>query len=342
MKKRIILIALILWTIIAVIAAAVMSYAAKGEFILMINNDSLLKTEEISINRIKNIVLEGTSESVEIRTTKSDSLRISQYGDPKTEEDRLFQISTTDDGVRIYFNKVNQMRLLSFGFDIRMKKLVIEIPENYRGNVDLETSSGSLRLKDRVSWDQTLLQSSSGSIRIEKGLTAETFIAETSSGSIHADENLFITKSIKVDSLSGSISIDTVSANDLTAETSSGGIRLGDVKVESYNIRSSSGSIKVQSISGKGEMKSSSGSIRTFLLNPKDQIRLTSSSGSVHLEVEPSLSFSLKAETSSGGIHTNFALEQNDKKNKATATVGNNPAVQITINTTSGSIRVEH
>ena len=34
MKKRIILIALILWTIIAVIAAAVMSYAAKGESIL--------------------------------------------------------------------------------------------------------------------------------------------------------------------------------------------------------------------------------------------------------------------------------------------------------------------
>lgn len=341
MKKRTIITAIILWTIVALAVITAISYAANGGFNRMANQDTLIKNEEVTLGQIKSIILDGTSQIVEVRKTNGDQLKISQYGNPKTREENLFLIESSEDSVRIYFNKHKGFRLYDFDFYSFIQELVIEIPEKYKGNIDFNTSSGSLRTEDEFTLKNVLLHSSSGSIRIDNNLTADNIHIKTSSGSIHTQGEINLTENMKAESSSGAISLYKVHAKGLQGETSSGGIRLDDIDVESYDLQSSSGAIKINAISGSGEMKTASGGIQAFLKNPKDDIRLTSSSGSVRVEVEPSLQFTFEAKTNSASIHTDFAVEKNERGNKAIATVGKNPTVHIKIDTTSGSIRVE-
>lgn len=315
MKKGFLLVAIVLWTLVAAAIAGLIIFSVNGGFEAV-----LIKDESISLGDIRNIVVEGSHQAVEIRETGGDSIKVSQYGNAKTRSEALFSVSTSDDGIRIYFDDIWYFNLFSFNIN---EKLVVEIPEDFTGNLEAEASSGGLNIEDEFTLKSVSLQSSSGGIYIERDITAD--------------------EDITVKSSSGGIEFNgTVTAKNLYAETSSGEIRLGDVKVESYYFHSSSGRIKAESISGGGEAETSSGGIQLSLKNPKGDIKLTSSSGGIKITLESSLQFTLDARTGSGGIHTNFTIEKNENGNKATAKIGDNPVANIIAQASSGGIKVEN
>ncbi|MDF2566791.1 MAG: hypothetical protein K0R90_247 [Oscillospiraceae bacterium] len=380
MKKGFLLIAIVLWALIGIIVAAVILFGVNGGFNNMTKTGTLIKNEDVLLGSIQNIVVEGSNQTVEIRKTSGDSVRVSQYGNAMTKSEKLFLVSNSEGSVRIYFN--NTWSFTFFNFNIN-ERLVVEIPEDFTGNLDAKTSSGSIKTEDELTLKNALLQSSSGGIYINKNLAADTLKVKTSSGGVHIEGNLMMnqniivrsssggikfngtvtakeldaetssgsirsTMDIKADervflrSSSGGINLDgAVTAKDLNAKTNSGGIGLGNVSVETYYLQSSSGKIKTGSISGGGEAETSSGGIQLSLKNPKGNIKLSSSSGGINIALEPSLQFTLDAQTSSGGIHTNFAAEKNEKGNKATAKIGDSPTVNIFASASSGGIRIE-
>lgn len=379
-KKGFLLMAIVLWALVAATVVGMILFSINGGFSHMTETGTLIKTEDVLLRNIRDIVVEGSSQAVEIRKTSGDSIKISQYGNAKTRDEKLFLVSASDDRVRIYFDETWHFDLFHFSI---YEKLVVEIPEEFTGNLDAKTSSGGIKTEDELTLKNTLLQSSSGGIYINKNLTADSLNAKTSSGGIHLEGNMIIKENVTLKSSSGGIKLNgtvtarglnaetssggirsavsinaeekavlksssggiyldgAVTAEDLNARTNSGGIRLGTVSVETYYLQSSSGGIRIESISGGGEAETSSGGIQLSLKDPKGDVRLTSSSGTITVALEPSLQFTLDAQTSSGGIHTNFAAEKNEKGNKATAKIGDSPAVNIIAHASSGGIRVE-
>lgn len=334
---------------------------SNGRAIDMITSETLLKSEEISLGNNNRITIETTRESIQIRKTNGDKIKVSQYGNPDTKNEELFIVSSSNDSVHIYINKTFKVKM--FNFNVNKEMLVVEIPEEFYGNLEATASSGSIKIEDEFELKQVRLNNSSGGTHINNNLIADTLYINTSSGSIKFNDsvtakdisakttsgairstmNIKADNEIELNTSSGSINIDNdITAKDLYAHTNSGGIRMSNVHVDKYDLRCSSGSINIDNISGGGNVNTSSGGIRLALDSPKGDIGLKTASGSIKIKVEPSLQFTLVAQTSSGSIRTNFDSQKNKKGNYATANIGDNPSVNINANASSGSINVEN
>lgn len=358
MKKGFLILAIALWSIIVVIILSAAVLIAKGGPINMLNTGRLIKNEEILLGNAQNIVIESTRQSLEIRKTSGDNIIVSQYGNPNAKREDLFFVSTSSDKVHIYIE--SDFKIFNFfNYD---ERLLVEIPEEYFGNLDavassgsikveneftlknvrLRNTSGSIKINNNITTDALEVKTSSGGIRFNGTVTAKDIYAETSSGSINSTMSINVNEKIMLRCTSGGVHLDDdITAKIIDARTSSGGIRLGDVNVDSYDLRCTSGSIKIDSISGAGDINTSSGGISLALVNPRGDINLSATSGSIKITLEKDLQFTLDAQTNSGGIRTNFAAEKNEKGNHATANIGYNPTVNIYARASSGGIKVE-
>lgn len=363
MKKGFIIISIGLWTIVVVAIIALAISISRGRFnkmsVVSVPSE-LLKEEEVLLGDCDKITINTTRHSIQLFKSTGDKIKISQYGNPDTSQDELFKVSTSGNSIHIYIDR--KVRLEFFNF-IGEEKLLIEIPESFYGDMDvaassgsirfedefalkdvkLNTSSGSARFNDNILADTLNIKSSSGSIRLNGTVTAKKLTAKVSSGSIHSAMDIKVDGDIELNSTSGSIDLDkNVTARSLYADTSSGGIRLENVYVEAFDLNCTSGSVKVNKISGGGNIRSSSGSINIALENPEGDIYLKTNSGSIKVGLEPTLQFKLTAQTISGSIKTNFPTDKNDKGNHATANIGDNPSVNIIARASSGGIRIQN
>lgn len=319
MKKGFIFLAIVLWTIVAAAIVSAAVFIANGGINRMGKKDTLIKNEDIVLGNSQNIIMEGTKHNLEIRKTSGDSIIVNQYGNPNSKSEDLFLVSTFEDSIHIYIKE--RIHIGTFNFNNYNERLVVEIPEGFNGNLEAKALSGSIEIEDEFTLKNIKLNNSSGGIYVNKNITADMLNAKTLSGRIQFNGD--------------------ITAKDLDGKTSSGGIRMSTVNVENYILQSSSGSIKIDNISGGGIAKTASGSIKLSLNNPKGDINLNSLSGSINVELEPSLQFTLAAQTNSGGIHTNFAVNKNKRGNNATANIGENPTVNIIAKTSSGGIKIE-
>ena len=254
--------------------------------------DGLVKKEEILFENIKDILVEGSLQTVYLRKHNGDKIIISQYTSNEIIKENLFSYKISNDKIHIgnivdYRNSQGKPFNFFFNFksdsNIRYdnEKLVIEIPETFSGDLDITTSSGSIKIKDDFNLNNVKLQTASGSIKSYKGLKLNDMSARTASGSIKFGD-LIANGTIKLNTASGSIKSDgSIQAKNLSAMSASGNIRMTDVKVEKYKFNSASGSIKIETLSGGGQANSSSGSIKVSLNDPKGDVFFNSSSGSI-------------------------------------------------------------
>ncbi|NLO09930.1 MAG: DUF4097 domain-containing protein [Clostridiales bacterium] len=361
MKRGFIIAAISLWTIVVVAIILLAITISNGRFNQMTvsSADALLRSGEVSIGNTENIIIETSRQSIYIRKTTGDKIKITQYGSSDTRNEELFLVSSSGDDIHIYIKREFRMQFFNF---IDRERLIVEIPEDFYGNLDVSASSGSIRVEDEftlkntklhtssgsthisksISVDNLNMRSTSGSIRLNGDVKAKDISAETTSGSIGSDMEIKADGKIELRASSGSINMGKdITAKDLYAYTNSGGLRMENVYVENFDLKCTSGSIRVNSISGAGYAKTSSGSIQIALSNPNGDVDLNTSSGSIRLGLEPSLEFTLTAETNSGGIKTSFPTQKNERGNYATANVGDNPTVNITARASSGGIRIE-
>ncbi len=162
--------------------------------------------------------------------------------------------------------------------------------------------------------------------------------AEAGSGDLEISE---VEREVVISTGSGDIKV--AGAAKVSAQAGSGDVELseiaGDVKIEV-----GSGDVTLKEISGSVHIDTGSGNIRVDSgLGAGIRWRLETSSGDVLVSLPAEARFALAAETSSGEIETDFPLTVTGKLSKRTlrGTVGESPGAQISIETSSGDIRIE-
>lgn len=288
---------------------------AKGEegmsFSIGIGKADVSNIQEFPADKIENLVIEYSSENLYLYEGEGDKIVIKEYlkGNGKSEmqvNGDTLSIIEADRGIRISF------------FVFSEEKVEIFLPKGYKGSVKTAVSSGNVRAECALELKEFAVSSKSGNISCGE-IGAEEVKAMTNSGNIifkKAQGNRKIeTKSgnIKleggegntwVSSKSGNISVENADGGfsgiaqsgnitagfvcvkgDITAETSSGNIRL-ELPEESefdYEGYASSGTIKTDfnemlSFNEKrNEAKGSYGS------TPGMRVRTKASSGNTHI-----------------------------------------------------------
>ncbi len=184
------------------------------------------------------------SETVEELVIDDKNLGITiQTGDTKTAsvsyaESENYTYKITEDEGKLTIRRHDERQWydhigIHFGDD--MPKLVVTLPESFRGSIDADTSNGAIRLEN-ITGKRLKLHTSNGKLTLEQVEFAE----------------------IDCHTSNGKIAVDEVSGDDISLDTSNGAIK-GTIKgsMEDYRITShtSNGSNNLPESSRGGEKK---------------------------------------------------------------------------------------
>ncbi|MDR0371474.1 MAG: DUF4097 family beta strand repeat-containing protein [Prevotellaceae bacterium] len=269
----------------------------------------------------------------------SGSIRIGELkGDKFSLETRSGSIALGDvDGkmldVETVAGKIEIHKLKCPSVDVTSISGSIRIGELNGDKFSLETRSGSVALND-VDGKMLDVETVAGKIEIGK-LKCPSVDATSVSGSIRIGE-LKGTK-FNLETRSGSVALNGVDGENLDIETTSGKIEIDRLKSR-FALNSISGAVKVNEITGFGNVYSGSGYIHTRFAALSGNVSMHSISGSVSMQLPSETGFDLKASSSSGMVNVNYGAQQIAAKSVAQRF--GEPNHTVDLQSTSGSIRV--
>ncbi|MCL1975388.1 MAG: DUF4097 domain-containing protein [Firmicutes bacterium] len=338
MKKSFLLIGIFVWIAVIVAAVFIMGSIINGQYSIP-NYSVLLKEEEIALSGISEISIETGSLDIEFVSSTSQQLKALQYGNENTAAEQQFSITQNSGRIKISVKRLTKAFNINFGIK---ERLVLEIPDKWLGNVDVQNTSGNICLLDSFTWKRVNLSCSSGDMLIMETFDTEETTMQLTSGNIIAYQGLSVAEKLSIASSSGDIRLQgTLQARSLFAKSTSGNIVIERANVEKYNLHTSSGNIQVTGLSGGGKASASSGNIKLNLVAPVGNVEMDTSSGDIRLAVDADISFSFIGRCTSGDIHANFPIKKNDRGNKAEASIGDDPAIFIRAEASSGNIVIE-
>ena len=232
----------------------------------------------------------------------------------------------------------------NFGTDFD-QKTVVTVPKNFRGNVELETTSGRIKAEDLEGCTFSA-KSTSGGITAKKISSPEGFIASATSGEVDITDCECRDK-MTLGSTSGRVSANNIDCSELEAANNSGGIKLEDVNADSMNLKVTSGSIRIEDIkSGTMSLKSTSGTINMENV-VVDEITCNSTSGGVHfskLDAGRSIVIGCNSGSVRGSIkgkESDFSIITSTNSGSSNLKDSRSGSKTLDISTTSGGIKVD-
>lgn len=198
----------------------------------------LVNKQEILIKKENKISVSYEMDNIQVFMSDTDSLVLEEYSNSKSKSS-FAKIVQTDKDVTIKSGKRKKwLALLS-----QNNHAVVYLPQNYHGELEIETNSGSIKLKEALELSKLKTKQTSGSLKIEQ-LTAKEVIAETGSGSIKGQD--IEVNNFKGISGSGSIKLDKVIGN-ADVKTNSGSIKTSFIEVDQrIEASTNSGSVKLE------------------------------------------------------------------------------------------------
>lgn len=238
------------------------------------------------------------------------------------------------------------------------KITIKEYIRNKRENAQIITKGGTLRC---IGGKSSLSFFTIKTERIEIYLPPEyagRLQVNISSGNIRTDEDWHM-EEFDVTASSGNIYVNSVEADNIKAEASSGNLRFDCVKGR-IEMSASSGNIKILSGEVSGSLHVTSGNITASGI--VGECRAEASSGNIYLEIDRLLgdaevstrsgnmeitlpkdsAFQYQGASNSGDIRTAFddMLSYNKKGNQAEGTYGDNAKVWIRTEASSGNTKI--
>jgi DUF4097 and DUF4098 domain-containing protein YvlB len=201
----------------------------------------LVNTQQIRLDSVESIEIRYSADNITIFQGTSEYLELREY---MTENNKRYYADIRETGNRVFIQS-GKRPILNFG---RFRSYVeIYLPAFYRGDLSVETSSGSLESSDSFTFAEAAFKSSSGRLFFS---------------AIQAEKASFKTSS-------GQIVVDGVSANNISADTASGSITIGELR-GAAKAHTSSGGIKctVADFSGNIDLAAVSGSVNLTLPRP--------------------------------------------------------------------------
>ena len=166
-------------------------------------------------------------------------------------------------------------------------------------------------------------------------VSAEDITIRTSSGDVKTGQ---LSGEVKIDCTSGYVEAESC-VGSLDANTSSGDITIREM-IGEVDVESTSGYLKIEKIDGLASANTSSGDVIMDFDRLDGDINVNTSSGYVSCDLPDDAEFDFKADTSSGDIDTYFddELSYDRRGSEARGTVGKG-GKKITVKTSSGDIR---
>ena len=204
-------------------------------------NDDVKQTYE-SGKGIEEINIEGTTDSIIFRAEDTDTVMIDYYDSP---ENPKYEI--VDEGGKLTFKRCRStFKLININFS--QKDIVITLPSNYAGTLDLGLSSGSI-VADDITVGQISIENTSGSYEMKNINCQGDVEIENTSGSV-AFEVLKTEGDISISNTAGSIegTIDGKKSDyTITSDVTAGSSNLENTTGGSKNLsaKTTAGSIVI-------------------------------------------------------------------------------------------------
>jgi hypothetical protein len=214
--------------------------------------------------------------------------------------------------------------------------------------VSVRETSGDV-LSDGIAGAQ-VLRSTSGDVEVRSpGARIE---ASSTSGDVTASD----LRDATVRTVSGDIVVRDVSG-PLRAQSTSGRITVtgaadslalnsvsGDIRAEGtprgLEAGTTSGEVTVRGLSGRVKVSSTSGDVRIGVRGPLHGLDASSSSGSIRLQLDPSIACALDMRTSSGTLEASLPMEMRTATRRNVAGTIRGGRTPVVLHTTSGDITV--
>ncbi|MCL1807874.1 MAG: DUF4097 domain-containing protein [Oscillospiraceae bacterium] len=283
MRKAIISISIVLWSIIGLVIGTVLIYKIfdiptpqwvqdlPGRFNFGRGNVVMLKEESFPIDGVRDIRVGGSYQSVIVTLHDGRDLEVKHY-DYDTEKGFAMRA----DGREIVIDAPKRsFGLFTYGGNPRLE---IAVPKAYAENVSFSTVSGSVTVEDYAAWRDVTLKTTSGSILVQTLTAAQTDVHSVS-GSVKLEGKVSCT-SLNVKTTSGSVAMsDCAVSGPVTLKTVSGKISAGDIQGSSISGDTTSGSQTYGDLDAAGliKLKSVSGSVNAGAVrSPSHDIKTTS------------------------------------------------------------------
>ena len=165
------------------------------------NVQAVQKEYECSTDIIK-IDADITSDNLEIRTDDVEYISVSYYDRPGYNE---YEITESGDSLGIRYVDLHPIEVMTIDLDLEDKPVIITVPESFSGKVNISSSSGSI-IAESINVSSLDLENTSGGIRINDVDIATDAKLSNTSGGINV-ENL-VCKNLTASNTSGGISIE--------------------------------------------------------------------------------------------------------------------------------------
>lgn len=230
-----------------------------------------------------------------------------------------------------------------------LKSDTSELKAEFKGKYS-SNDSNSIKLNITADNGELIIETQNATNNVySSDLTLNLYIPESYKGDISISsvsgdiksERVLELNSLRIETVSGDVKFNSISASTLTANLTSGDIEFNKLNTNTASLKTISGDIKVESYVVALTVDSSSGSIDMNLTEIKGASTINSVSGDVEIAIEVSNNLFLEGKTTSGSIEVssdlnNPNIEKGDKLLKATFN-----SVENKLNITTASVDIK-
>ncbi|SDJ15862.1 DUF4097 family beta strand repeat-containing protein [Salimicrobium halophilum] len=196
--------------------------------------------EEFPEEAIQDIEVEATSMDVEVQSSDSDQIAVTFEGTTRGNDEPYYRVDREGETLKIEQIPRNQFSFFPFfaGDDANLR---IAIPERMFDHFALETTSGDMTIS-KVQAGEAHINSTSGSIELKESTIEDRLSLETTSGDVYGSSNTIQNASYQT--TSGSISDQSPQGETFDYRTTSGDLEVKRSQVaRNTNIQTNSGDV---------------------------------------------------------------------------------------------------
>lgn len=284
MKQKII-IQIIIWSTVATFLMGVLIYAAVsnqvGSEVGSFNSAQSVKEYNVATKGIETIDIDITSKNLDIYETEDDKILVKYYASRSNRDE--MKIEVKDKTLSIEEDtKIKFLSLFNFfGLGSGNERVEVYIPQNYKENLDIKTTSSDIYLEE-YRGKQASIKSVSGDLVIQK-LEVKTLDLETTSGEIEIKELV---------------------SQELYGKTTSGNVEIQEAAIEEVRLSSVSGEIEIELEKDcrNIELNTTSGNMDAKIQEGVEKMILDTVSGTMEIELPQSVGFEADFKTVSGDL----------------------------------------
>lgn len=199
------------------------------------------------------------------------------------------------------------------------RRIEVFLPKSYKKNLMVTTSDGNVDMSDIILHVSSLrIDSTSGTVQV----------------------NFADAEKIHLSSTSGNLKLGQIKARIIVLETTSGNVTCSKVN-GNVTYTSTSGNAQFKSAVGSGSYKAgNSGRLSVSYTEVTGDLFLFNKNDNIELALPAELEFEFEAAAKNGTVSTSFLEPEVIDGGTASVTVGNNPTVEVKVETRNGNIEV--